>query len=76
MADLLELLLQDLRNIGLGTGLFCLAMVFIAAIIRGFTGFGSALLWVPTLSIVLPPLAVVPIVLVLETAASGFYFRR
>jgi uncharacterized protein len=76
MADLLELMLQDLRNIGLGTGLFCLAMVFLAAVVRGFTGFGSALLWVPTLSLVLPPLAVVPVVLVLETAATGFLFLK
>jgi uncharacterized protein len=73
---LLDLLYQDLQKIGLETGLFCLFVVFVAAVIRGFTGFGSALLWVPTLSLVLPPVAVVPVVLVLEAFASAMMFSK
>jgi uncharacterized membrane protein YfcA len=73
---LLELLQQELQDVGLWGGLFCLAAVFAAAVIRGFTGFGSALLWVPVLSLLLPPLTVVPVVLVLEAGASGLMFRK
>ena len=74
--SLLDLLYQDLQKIGLETGIFCLFVVFAAAVIRGFTGFGSALLWVPTLSLVLPPVAVVPVVLVLEAFASAMMFAK
>lgn len=49
---------------------FCLAAMFVAAFIRGYTGFGSSLLWVPSLSMVLPPVAVVPITFLLELAVS------
>lgn len=50
---------------------FCGAAVFVAAFIRGFTGFGSSLMWVPSLSLVLPPAAVVPVTFLLEAAASA-----
>lgn len=49
---------------------FCLVAMFIAAFIRGFTGFGSSLMWVPSLSLVLPPVAVVPITFLLEVLIS------
>jgi uncharacterized protein len=49
---------------------FCLGVMFVAAFIRGFTGFGSSLLWVPGLSLVLPPVAVVPVTLLLEFIVS------
>ena len=73
---MVELLYQDLQQIGFETGAFCLVVVFIAAVIRGFTGFGSALLWVPTLSLVLPPVVVVPVVLILEASASAIMFAK
>ena len=49
---------------------FCLGAMFVAAFIRGYTGFGSSLLWVPSLSLVLPPVAVVPVTFMLELAVS------
>ena len=49
---------------------FCLGAMFVAAFIRGYTGFGSSLLWVPTLSLVLPPVAVVPVTFMLEFIVS------
>ena len=73
---LIDLLYQDLQRIGFESAAFCLVVVFIAAVIRGFTGFGSALLWVPTLSLVLPPLVVVPVVLILEASASAIMFGK
>ena len=44
--------------------------VFVAGIIRGYSGFGFAMVAVTSISIVLPPVQVVPIVLILEVIAS------
>jgi uncharacterized membrane protein YfcA len=49
---------------------FCAATVFAIAVLRGFTGFGFALVAVPLLSLVLEPVVAVPIVLLLEVVAS------
>lgn len=50
---------------------FCVGAMFVAAFIRGYTGFGSSLLWVPSLSLVLPPIAVVPVTFLLEFIVSA-----
>lgn len=44
--------------------------VFGAAIVRGYSGFGFSLLSITALSLVLPPVAVVPSIFLLEVAAS------
>lgn len=44
--------------------------VFVAGIIRGYSGFGFAMVAVTSMSLVLPPVQVVPIVLILEVLAS------
>lgn len=46
------------------------AMVFVAALLRGFTGFGFALAATPLLAILLPPAQVVPTVLLLQVGSS------
>jgi uncharacterized protein len=46
---------------------FC---IFIAAIVRGFSGFGFSLLAVTTLSLVYSPVEIVPSIFLLEIAAS------
>ena len=50
--------------------IFLAAAVFFAAIVRGFVGFGFSALTVASLVFVLPPAVVVPLVLMLEVAAS------
>jgi uncharacterized membrane protein YfcA len=45
-------------------------MVFLAALIRGFTGFGFSLSAVPLLSLIMPPAQAVPIVLLLQLFVS------
>lgn len=50
--------------------LFCLIAVFSGAYLKGFTGFGASMLWVTSLSLVLPPLQVVPMVLMFEVVTS------
>ncbi|MGD8446953.1 MAG: sulfite exporter TauE/SafE family protein [Desulfobacterales bacterium] len=44
--------------------------VFIAGVIRGYSGFGFAMVAVTSISLVLPPARVVPLVLILEVMAS------
>jgi len=44
--------------------------VFVAGLIRGYSGFGFAMVAVTTMSLVIPPARVVPLVLILEVIAS------
>ena len=46
--------------------------VFIAAVVRGFAGFGFSALSVVTLSFFMPPTIIVPIVLMMEIIASAW----
>ena len=52
------------------TLLFVVFSEFLAALLRGFTGFGFAIAAVPLLSLVLPPARVVPLTVVLQVLAS------
>ena len=49
---------------------FAAVAVFVAGIIRGYSGFGFAMVAVTSISLVLPPVLVVPVVLILEVLAS------
>ncbi len=55
---------------------FCILAVFGGALVRGYTGFGSSLIWVSSLSLVLPPVIVVPAAYLLEIAASAHLLPR
>ena len=50
--------------------LYVLGTVFFAALIRGYAGFGFSALCVSSLALMLPPAEVVPIVILMEVAAS------
>lgn len=47
-----------------------MAMVFVAGLMRGFTGFGFSLAAVPLLSLIMPPARAVPVVLLLQLCVS------
>jgi uncharacterized protein len=49
---------------------FGIAAVLLGAFIKGYTGFGASMVWVTSLSLVLPPLEVVPMVLMFEVITS------
>lgn len=53
-----------------GTFVFASICVFLAGIIRGFSGFGFALLTIISISFVLPPATIVPAMFILEVAAG------
>lgn len=54
----------------------CLVAVLAGAYLKGYTGFGASMLWVTSLSLVLPPLEVVPMVLLFEVVTSIFLLPR
>lgn len=70
MSGVASVLAGAVEGMSPGIVAFCLGAMFVAAFIRGYTGFGSSLLWVPSLSLVLPPVAVVPVTFMLELAVS------
>lgn len=55
---------------GWGTTAYFIVCVFIAAIVRGYSGFGFSLLAITSLSLVLAPAEVIPPVFMMEVAAS------
>jgi uncharacterized membrane protein YfcA len=57
-------------SVELGSLIVSIVAVFGAGIIRGYSGFGFAMVAVTSMSLVLPPAQVVPTVLVLEVLAS------
>ncbi len=57
-------------GLGAPTLAYALTVVFIAALVRGYSGFGASALIVTSLTLVLPPAEVVPIPLLIEIAAS------
>ena len=50
--------------------------VFVGAFARGFSGFGSGMIWAGGLSLVLPPLVVVPAIFLLDLVASAHLVPR
>ena len=58
------------------TFLIALGGIFLASILRGFTGFGFGLAAVPLLSLALPPAQVVPLVVVLQVVVGAGGLRK
>jgi uncharacterized membrane protein YfcA len=54
---------------------YALAAVFLAALVRGYSGFGLSALIVTSLTLVVPPAEVVPVAMFLEVAASAGMVR-
>jgi len=65
LASLLGPLALDWPTLG-----FAVAVILLAAVVRGYSGFGFSAIVVTGLTLVLPPAEVVPIALLLEIAAS------
>jgi uncharacterized protein len=49
---------------------YAVACIFLAAIVRGYSGFGFSLLAITALTLMLPPLQVIPAIFMLEIVAS------
>jgi len=55
---------------------FCLAVVLAGGFMRGFTGFGFAMLAVPLMALLLPPATVVPFVILVQLLAGLWDWRE
>ena len=49
---------------------YCMVAVLLGSYLKGYTGFGASMFWVTSLSLMFPPLQVVPMVLMFEVASS------
>lgn len=50
--------------------LVCLLVVFVAAMVRGYSGFGFSALTIASLSMLMPPAKIVPVILLVEVATG------
>lgn len=60
----------DAADLSAASLLYSLVAVLAGAYLKGYTGFGASMLWMTSLSLVLPPLQVVPMVLMFEVVTS------
>ena len=60
----------DATSLSASAILYGLLAVLAGAYLKGYTGFGASMLWMTSLSLVLPPLQVVPMVLMFEVVTS------
>jgi uncharacterized membrane protein YfcA len=49
---------------------YCLVAIFFASLVRGYAGFGFSALVAASLTLILPPAEIIPIILLMEVAAS------
>ena len=63
-------------GLSLGAVVFACTAVFLAALVRGYSGFGLSALMVTSLALVIPPVEVVPMAMALEVVASLTMRRR
>lgn len=75
MPDLLIALSQFSATLTPGLILMSMASIFIAGVLRGFTGFGFALAAVPLLGLFMPPTQAVPVAIGLQLIGSLLDFR-
>jgi len=58
------------QELGVGAIAFTFAAVVAGGFVKGYSGFGASMMWVGSLSLILPPQRVVPMVLLWEVASS------
>jgi uncharacterized membrane protein YfcA len=58
------------QQLGVGAMAFVVAAVIAGGFVKGYSGFGASMFWVGTLSLVLSPQRVIPMVLLWEVASS------
>ena len=71
-----ELFLETIGHLGPWAMVYAAVVVFLGGVLRGFTGFGFALAVVPTLSLILPPVEIVPAIAAIGIPAGLFLVGR
>ncbi|WP_051305363.1 sulfite exporter TauE/SafE family protein [Desulfogranum mediterraneum] len=55
---------------------YAMVVIFIASLVRGYSGFGFAMISTLTLALVFPPAQVVPVILILDVVASFWLISK
>ena len=66
----------QLTTIGILTLAYLVIAILAAGVVRGYSGFGFSMISVVSLSLILPPAEVVPVILLLEVLASAWLLPR
>ena len=67
--------LSDLTQLAPAQLLICVGAVFMAALVRGFSGFALSALIMASLVVIIPPIHLIPVCFLLEATASLMMFR-
>jgi len=67
--------IQNLTQLTSNQMVFCAGVVFVAGMVRGFSGFALSAIIMASMALILPPIELIPICYVLEAAASVIMFR-
>jgi len=70
LAHAIDLFVATFGSLPLWAVIYAAVVVFLGGVLRGFTGFGFALAVVPTLSVILPPVEIVPAVAAIGVPAG------
>lgn len=62
--------LAEISGLATASLAYCLIAVFLASLVRGYSGFGFSALVAASLTLILPPAEVIPVILLMEVAAS------
>lgn len=76
LTHLIDTLVAVFASLPLWAVIYAAIVVFLGGILRGFTGFGFALAVVPTLSVILPPVEIVPAVAAIGIPAGLFLIGK
>jgi len=67
--------LAEALALGGGELAFCIAAVFVAGVVRGFSGFALSALIMASVAVIVPPVSLIPVCYVLEGVSSVLMFR-
>ena len=67
--------IQTLTQLTSNQMVFCAGVVFVAGMVRGFSGFALSAIVMASAALILPPIELIPICYVLEATASLIMFR-
>lgn len=70
------MLLDALGPVSAAESAFLLGVVLLAGLVRGFSGFGTALVFIPLASIVIPPVVAIALVVMLDMVGPLVNLRR
>lgn len=63
-------MITAVSELELWTVVYMGGVIFVGAVVRGFSGFGFSMIWVSGLTLVMPPAQAVPLILLSKVSTS------